>query len=219
MPYIFESGESVRVGTHGDTDYVYASGDPVPNTGGSTLIYETGVGLGGGDIWSYAYDQTDLSTVGAITSEQNHTEFYDYQGSSGFHGYYQGSELTILLHRDTTDGTYSLVVTANAPEESGYSNRSHGTLNTQFSQNIDYAETDGEGGDFFGSDSAGNEWNAPSTDGYSIYLDGVNEITLSFSNVSGIIDTRVITSDGPPPHGGSTDYYGGVPDSITFSRS
>ena len=45
--YIYESGRAINVGFHGDHDYVYASGDEVPDTGGSVLVYESGTGLGG----------------------------------------------------------------------------------------------------------------------------------------------------------------------------
>jgi len=44
--YLFEQGEAVSVGSHGDHEYVFHSGDPVPDTGLSSLVFETGVGLG-----------------------------------------------------------------------------------------------------------------------------------------------------------------------------
>jgi len=47
MSYIYENGNEVQTGSHGDTDYVFASGEPVSNTGISDFVYESGTGLGG----------------------------------------------------------------------------------------------------------------------------------------------------------------------------
>jgi len=48
MPdWIQVNGDPVSTGSHGDTDYTYANGDPVPNTGVSNIVFEDGVGLGG----------------------------------------------------------------------------------------------------------------------------------------------------------------------------
>lgn len=58
MPYIFEQGEGIDIGSHGDHDYVYASGDPVNDGGDSEVVFESGTGLGStfGDslnhVWS-----------------------------------------------------------------------------------------------------------------------------------------------------------------------
>lgn len=46
--YIFENGQAVDVGSHGEHSYVYADGTPVPDTGKSTFVFEDGVGIGGG---------------------------------------------------------------------------------------------------------------------------------------------------------------------------
>jgi len=45
--FVFEQGDKIQTGTHGDTEYVFAGGDPVPNTGGSDFVFESGVGIGG----------------------------------------------------------------------------------------------------------------------------------------------------------------------------
>lgn len=63
--YVFESGEGIRVGNHGDTKYLFHSGEPVPNTGESEYVFESGIGLGGlGDleIWVFV-DTTGSSDV------------------------------------------------------------------------------------------------------------------------------------------------------------
>lgn len=45
--YVFESGDPIFTGSHGSHDYVYHSGDPVPDYGQSSLVFESGTGLGG----------------------------------------------------------------------------------------------------------------------------------------------------------------------------
>jgi len=45
--FVFERGERVPIGSNGETDYVFVSDDPVPNTGVSELVFESGVGVGG----------------------------------------------------------------------------------------------------------------------------------------------------------------------------
>lgn len=54
--FIYEEGGAIQTGFHGDTSYVYASGDPVPNAGDSTLVYESGTGLGGDNLLVTVYD-------------------------------------------------------------------------------------------------------------------------------------------------------------------
>lgn len=48
--YVYESGDPIQVGSHGQTDFLFHSGDPVTNSGDSTYVYESGVGLGGGNF-------------------------------------------------------------------------------------------------------------------------------------------------------------------------
>jgi len=49
--FVFEEGEGIDVGTHGDHDYVFADGEPVPDTGQSTIVFEDGTGIGG-NVWN-----------------------------------------------------------------------------------------------------------------------------------------------------------------------
>lgn len=44
--FVFESGEPISVGSHGQDDYVYHAGNAVPNSGDSALVFESGVGFG-----------------------------------------------------------------------------------------------------------------------------------------------------------------------------
>lgn len=48
--YVFESGTPIETGSHGDTNYVFHSGTPVPNFGASTVVFESGSGIGGGIV-------------------------------------------------------------------------------------------------------------------------------------------------------------------------
>lgn len=57
---IFENGEQIGVGNHGDHDYVYSDGVPVPDTGKSTFVFEDGVGVGGGIVID-DFEDADLS--------------------------------------------------------------------------------------------------------------------------------------------------------------
>jgi hypothetical protein len=52
--YVFESGTPVKVGSHGQTSYLFHSGDAVLNEGESTYVFESGVGLRGGLVDWYS---------------------------------------------------------------------------------------------------------------------------------------------------------------------
>lgn len=73
--YVFESGEAIDVGSPGDHDYVFSSGEPVTDSGVSTYVFESGTGLrggggGGGTTWPYIY-------VFGGRAGETHTEVYD----------------------------------------------------------------------------------------------------------------------------------------------
>lgn len=44
--YIYEQGEPISEGSHGQHDYVFSNGEPVPDTGKSEVVFESGIGLG-----------------------------------------------------------------------------------------------------------------------------------------------------------------------------
>ena len=46
MPYIFDKGRPIEPGVHGEHDFVYSKGTPVPDTGASELTFEAGTGIG-----------------------------------------------------------------------------------------------------------------------------------------------------------------------------
>jgi len=69
--FVFEEGEAIDVGVHGDHDYVFADGNEVADGGDSTVVYEDGSPIGslGGPIWAadrdklYELDPNDMSVV------------------------------------------------------------------------------------------------------------------------------------------------------------
>ena len=68
--YIFESGDKIQVGSSGETDFLYASGNQVPNKGKSEFVFESGVGLGGSLVPPYADEiLVCVSNPGGLTEE------------------------------------------------------------------------------------------------------------------------------------------------------
>lgn len=62
--FVFESGEGVLVGSHGDHAYAFVSGSPLTDRGASTAVFESGVGIGGGGIID-SFEDGDMSEYGA----------------------------------------------------------------------------------------------------------------------------------------------------------
>jgi len=93
--YVFEKGEPIFVGSHGDTEYVFESGVPVSNTGDeSSFVFESGIGLGG------------------FPGLENFENFPDdkslYQGDTGLFGSQtnvvtEGDRAGSFQHRDSQD--------------------------------------------------------------------------------------------------------------------
>jgi len=91
MGYIFESGEGVILGKHGDTNYVYASGEPVPNSGLSEFVFESGTGLGGfgledfegfpDDKNLYSGDTGLFFSASETTTQGDLSGYFEYQGA------------------------------------------------------------------------------------------------------------------------------------------
>lgn len=82
--FIYESGEPVATGGHGEHDYVYANGVPVTDTGQSTYVFESGVGLGGAGLIIDDFEEysSDAELYNAYTGESG------FQVDSGrtYHG-------------------------------------------------------------------------------------------------------------------------------------
>jgi len=114
--FVFDRGEAIDLGSHGDTSYVFAGGEPVPNTGESDLVFEDGVGLGGGvvagrvyvfagfqtstsetydpdaDAWAYVADTpngsntTMATTIGDLIYVQSDSTIYEYDPAADSFG-------------------------------------------------------------------------------------------------------------------------------------
>lgn len=80
--FIYEEGEEVLTGDHGETELAFAEGDPIPDRGVSDLVFEEGTGIGGGGIVLSA------DTTGVHETGYTHTQFYNYAGTESNHGEY-----------------------------------------------------------------------------------------------------------------------------------
>lgn len=78
--FVFEEGKAIRVGSHGEHDFVFAGLEKVTDSGKSTVVFESGTGIGGvdtiddfndGDMSEYA-DADYVSTTTAIVYEGSH---------------------------------------------------------------------------------------------------------------------------------------------------
>jgi len=111
----------VNVGSHGENDFVFASGEPVSDTGDSELVFESGVGLGGGQGWTITISDSNGKESGSlqvIERDQTVEEFYGYEtgspvssaGGEAGTEFAQDGYLTWMVYRNTGTGTLSLVV-------------------------------------------------------------------------------------------------------------
>lgn len=78
--YIFESGEGIDVGSHGEHDYVFSQGSPVADTGKSAYVFESGTGIGGESAKitisdSFGEEEAD---VNIIERSESIEEYYNY---------------------------------------------------------------------------------------------------------------------------------------------
>ena len=44
--FVYEKGDPVSTGRHGEHDFLYIKGEPVPDEGVSDLVFEGGTGIG-----------------------------------------------------------------------------------------------------------------------------------------------------------------------------
>jgi hypothetical protein len=111
--FIFEEGEAITVGSHGETSYVFAAGTPVPNGGVSTFVFESGTGLGSAGDWTF-----DGVPITAYETADTHTEFFGRESgpSPQAQGLLNqgiptgGDKSYFLLHRSTATDTYCFIM-------------------------------------------------------------------------------------------------------------
>jgi hypothetical protein len=82
--YVFDAGQGVQVGSAGDTDYVFVSGEQLTNEGTSPLVFESGVGVNYENVSTLVEDdEEDPNTTGDFADS------YDTTGTDAIaqHGY------------------------------------------------------------------------------------------------------------------------------------
>lgn len=55
--FVFEGGQGIKTGTHGEHDFTYAKGEPVTDNDVSALVHEAGTGLGFRNVTTLAEDE------------------------------------------------------------------------------------------------------------------------------------------------------------------
>lgn len=204
MPYIFEQGESIDIGSHGEHDYVYASGDPVNDGGDSGVVFESGTGLGSGfpsnptlqHVWSRTY-----SGASNIAHYPAWNETNDYLIVSDD----ESNEVSEI--RDAGDAS-NLITEL---DEDGYINFGHNVSQTQ---DIGVYDSNSSLGKFYAFDMDGNIlWSRNHFDStlhlgvYDIYMARMqyssagNDMELYDIRDGTLLDTSQIT---PPDTWGST---------------
>lgn len=96
--YVFESGDAIEVGSHGDHSYVYHSGNPVLDSGRSNYVFESGTGLGGQSIQvTLSQGGSDLVTTPVINDSTYRSGgigwFADSQGSNPDSAFFNSAKL------------------------------------------------------------------------------------------------------------------------------
>lgn len=217
--FVFEAGVPVQVGSHGDHSFVFAGGDPVEDTGDSTLVFEAGTGFT--HRLQFEVNGGGVQSLGPVKDSQTVEDWYglnDTESNAGDHGYWEDDVLTVLVYENTSDGSRYLVVTADDPTVDG---------STEYSLRVDFSEAFGASNttvrddpaskdDEYHDDWCGFGWAAGKTDGVVIPLSQFSDvtITLDHSYVSwngaenDVADFRIITADGAAPDGGGVEYAG-----------
>jgi len=128
MPFVFEEGEGIQTGAHGEHDFVFADGDAVTDRGKSSSVFEAGTGIGGksGLI-------VDGVSVGIYETAETGSSFWDYQNIGSGVANAQGLKdagvddapgdlvMYIFAHHDTANDVYSLAVWIYGDGDSGAS--------------------------------------------------------------------------------------------------
>lgn len=114
--YVFERGEPIQVGSHGEHIYVFSQGEPVTDAGVSEFVFESGTGLGGEVV-------VEGTSIGYFESAESGQSFYNGINDGSYEVTNSPDERTIWawVHHDSsadewmftlmsahdqTDGTY-----------------------------------------------------------------------------------------------------------------
>lgn len=127
MTYIFDRGEEIQIGSQGEHDVLYADGDPVPDTGQSTLVFEEGTGLGGDQAKVVISDSQGESEgdVSIIERSQTVEDYYGYaetdsqsaEGDINFFLELRKSTFYIFKNQSTAEYSFGWVHDVYRPQE------------------------------------------------------------------------------------------------------
>lgn len=194
MGFVYEEGEEIVTGAHGQHDFTYAEDTPVTDQGVSELVFEEGTGIGGGNsvtIRDNAGEQTAAYPL--IEDSQSVSNWYDYGGGGGSFGSSGAGKITnwtednyviLLLYRDTSTGTISAI----AHYDKVDTGTPGGDLETTFSSipsGYSLAVEDDPGEISFNPpDGSGDQnYTGGACDGWAISADGAGTFTWSFDAV------------------------------------
>lgn len=184
--YIFLKGERLNTGSHGETDYVFASGDPVPNSGESSFVFETGIGLGGGGFGYYG--NTGGGRVGKV-SKDDFSVVQDISDSrSGDPDGVGGGPNVVWQYNGESDSDNSII--ERDPED-----LSIVEISTNPTANV--TELGGKGNALYSCDATDSEVFELSTTDKSVITTGGNPFsTDNYPNGMGGSDEVVYSGDG-----------------------
>jgi len=190
--YVFESGQAIDVGSHKETNFLFHSGKPVPNTGLSTLVFESGTGLGA-KTFRYSINGGPLKTMLTVETAEDHVPYYNSQlseGSSPSHGDADHNYLaptwtegTVHAHRDTSEDELALIWTWGKTKDTGeYGAEISVDLSNDSFDTSKRVVWDGDTDDEFKSNEVNNGWNEHNTDGWGILSTGFDDVTFSLGS-------------------------------------
>lgn len=181
--YFFISGDPILVGKHGDTDYVFHSGDPVPNSGGSAYVFESGVGFGGATAEIEITDSqgSETGTITLFERAESVENFYDFQDTADFsaaqgeiNDYLEVGVTTFFVFENTNTGERSFGFVHDKADlnSSGQGGDIHFSM-SNLPPGASFAVRDDDpGNDSYSmsppSASVQHIWSSPNTDGLAI---------------------------------------------------
>lgn len=113
--YVFESGDGILVGDHGETSYVFHSGEPVPNNGRSGFVFETGTGMGGETTQVTVTDSLgeESGDVAILSRSETVEDYYGYtedetSATGDINNFAERDKTTFFVFQNSNTGEYSI---------------------------------------------------------------------------------------------------------------
>lgn len=192
MSYVFESGEEVITGDAGEHDYTFVSGTPLTDRGGSTLVFESGTGIGGAGEVTLIKNGTAVGSVEYIVdTSRTASEFYNYAGdvqsnSAGnpWYQYLTTDSLTVAVV-NATDGCHYFHTYTSPDGGTGTAD-----VNLSGTEGSVVVEDDPPGAyDNYSLTFCQNGWDPGASDGFVIgdFSGGSKTVELDFSTWSNTI--------------------------------